>query len=372
MKILQIISSLGKGGAERLVVDLCNKFSENDDIEIILCVYNEDNSAPNFKNEIIDKVKYVNLNKKKYSNLLFQFKIFNFLIKEKPDIINSHLSGTVMFLYLPILFLKSVKFFHTIHNLAEEELPSKFLRQIRKIIYSTNKLIPISISNTTQLSHTKIYGIDSKIIYNGVKRNDKTHEFELVKKEISSYKKNNETKVFLSVGRINSRDDQKNYKLLIEVFVKLRENNCNAILLIIGSDNSKDQRTIKNLLKLKKENVFLLGPKNNISDYMLNADFYCLSSKFEGLPITIIEALSFGLPVLSTNVGGINELITDNVNGLLVNNLNSDSYYNKLTELIEWDDVKLNKVRLNNNLKYSNNYSIEIASKNYFELYSQA
>ena len=369
LKIIQLISNIGQGGAERLVVDLCNQFSKNDNIEIVLCVYNEDVDLPNFKSELNNKVRYVNLDKKNQSNLVFQMKLFRFLTKEKPDIVNSHLSGTVIFLYLPILFKRRIRFFHTIHNIAEEELPNKSLRKIRKLVYLTNRLIPVSISHITQLSHTDLYKINSVTIQNGITRKDKTNEFEDVKKEIISYKKNKETKVFLSVGRISSRGDQKNYKLLIEVFGLLHKNDCNVVLIIIGSDNSKGKTTLINLMKEKTENVFFVGPKKNISDYMLNSDFYCLSSKFEGSPITIIEALSFGLPILSTNVGGISELITNGTNGLLVEKLDAESYYNKMLEIMKWDDNKLKQVKTENISKFDQQYSIEVAAKNYLELY---
>ena len=80
MKIIQVISSLGKGGAERLVVDLCNKFSTEKDVEIVLCVYNEKNNEPTFKNELLKSVKYINLNKQNKSSLLFQIAVFRFLL----------------------------------------------------------------------------------------------------------------------------------------------------------------------------------------------------------------------------------------------------------------------------------------------------
>jgi glycosyltransferase involved in cell wall biosynthesis len=369
LKIVQFISSLGKGGAERLVVDLCNELANNSAVQVFLCTYNEYGHQPNFKDEISPAVTHINLRKNGRFNFSFQVRLIRFLRKEKPDIINSHLSGTVLFLYIPALFFGKIKFFHTIHNLAEEELPGKFMQFLRKLIYKTNRIQTVSISNTTELSHLKLYGKQSPVIHNGVKKKEKTPKFEEVINELNAFKEGKDTKIFLSIGRINSRDDQKNFGLLVDVFKALDKAQFPAVLIIIGSDTSSDKETLNALIKRKSKNVFFIGSRNNISDYMLNSDFFCLSSKFEGLPITIIEALSFGLPVISTNVGGIGELINDNENGFLVDSLELNSYYKKITELLRWDQNKLASTRLKNQKKFEDHFNIKKTSKDYLSLY---
>jgi glycosyltransferase involved in cell wall biosynthesis len=371
LKIAQFISGLGKGGAERLVVDLSNALSENANLEVFICTFNDYGPELSFKEEISPRVKYINFGKKSKFDLGFQFRLLKFLIHEKPMIVNSHLSGTVLFLYPPILFLRNIHFFHTVHNLAEEELTGNFMRSVRKLIYKTNKLNTISISNTTELSHFKLYNIQSDVIYNGVKRKSGSSSFESVKKEIEQLKKDRNCKVFLSIGRINSRDDQKNFSLLVDVFAKLYEDGLPAALVIIGADTSPDQSTLNELTRRKTENVHFVGPKSNVSDYLLNSDFFCLSSKFEGLPVTIIEALSYGLPVISTDVGGINELIIDNENGLLVKSLEMIDYYHKTLELIQWNDLKIADTRSKNQKRFRDYFSIEKTAANYLKTYTK-
>ncbi len=369
MIIVQVISTLSKGGAERLVVDLCNSFCKKENTTVYLCVFHEREGRASFKNELDSKVNYIFLNKKGRFDIRFQFRLFKFLSRIKPDVVNSHLSGTLLYLYFALLFFRKIKFFHTIHNIASEETPEKFLQRVRRYFYKKKLLIPVSISSITERSHTDLYHVRSEMIYNGVERKEPTTEFQSVKQEIASYKKDAGSAVFLSIGRINSPKDQKNYKLLVQVFKKLEENNVNAVLIIIGVDNSTDKATLNALLGLNAGNVFFIGSKSNICDYMLNSDFYCLSSKYEGLPITIIEALSYGLPVLSTNVGGISELVTDQQNGLLINSLDTEEYYNGLVELMHWDKDTIRLVSKNNVLKYDTCFSIDIAAKNYLDMY---
>lgn len=370
MKIVHVISNLGKGGAERLVVDLCNELASAAGNKVYLCVFYEKKGELTFKDELSPEVNYVNLSKKRKIDPGFQLRLLKFLKKIRPDVVNSHLSGTILYLYLPILFLKKIRFFHTVHNLAGEEVPNRFLQKIRKWIYGTGKLMPVSISRVTKQSHTVLYGIDSKLIYNGAKQQITTPLLGAVQQEIQAWKKTDATKVFLSVGRINSPKDQKNYKLLVEVFNKLHST-ADAILIIIGKDTSPGQSSLEALLKLKKNNVFFPGAKNNVADYMACADIYCLSSKFEGMPITVIEAMSASLPVLSTNVGGLPEMITSGENGILVDEIHEKAYGEALMEMLAWGQDKLQDVRASNKKKYKDMFEIRITSQNYEAMYRE-
>jgi glycosyltransferase involved in cell wall biosynthesis len=68
------------------------------------------------------------------------------------------------------------------------------------------------------------------------------------------------------------------------------------------------------------ENIKFTGPVSDLEKwkYLFESDFYCLPSYAEGQPISIIEAMSIGLPVISTTVGSIPEMITDSTNGILI------------------------------------------------------
>jgi len=158
--------------------------------------------------------------------------------------------------------------------------------------------------------------------------------------------------------------------LLIDVFKKLQYERLNVILLIIGDDTDTNQPTLKKYLSIKPENVFFLGPQNNISDYLFLVNYFCLSSKFEGLPISLIEAISHELPLIATNVGGISELIFDNQNGILVNSMEVNEYYDKIIELLNWDIEKLDKVKKFNKELYQSKFTIEANVRAHLKLYN--
>ena len=162
-------------------------------------------------------------------------------------------------------------------------------------------------------SISEVYQLRSlPIILNGCLHPTITDEYDSVKKEIDSYKKNSKTKIFLTIARFS---EQKNLKLLVGSFNELLVLNSNVILLIIGDG---DQKIKSELFNLSGSHIFYLGNKSNVADYFSHSDVFCLSSKWEGLPITILEAFSFGLPVISTPVGGIPELINHKGNWVVI------------------------------------------------------
>src|SRR5699024_10807092 len=99
--------------------------------------------------------------------------------------------------------------------------------------------------------------------------------------------KNDSTKVFVNIGRLQY---QKNQLMLVKAFNKLvYEHNANAVLLIIGGGrNTGESRQIQRKLQQveqKHAHMHLLGERPNATDYLYAADYFCLSSLYEGMPI---------------------------------------------------------------------------------------
>lgn len=363
MKIIQVISSLGNGGAERLVIDLANELSKSN--EVIIATYRELDNSMFYVNDVSSKVRLFSFGKKKGLSFLLSFKIFLFIRKEKPMVVNSHLASTFPYLILSILFFNKIKFFHTIHSVPEKEEPRILLRKIRKFLISSKKWNAIAISDEIAKSFKNLYRVPvAFIIYNGRAELKKSKLFQEVSDEIASYKQNNETVVFLSVGSITT---VKNHRLLIQVFNKLAIKEVNAILIVIGDDYGNGLFQEYNLIK--SSNTFFIGSKNNVVDYLFNSNVFCLSSMYEGFPIAILEALSIGLPVICTAVGGVLDLIIDNVNGFL-SKIDEDEYLQAILKCLSLSDEKHSVMRKNNEELFLEKYSIETTAKNYLFAYS--
>lgn len=151
------------------------------------------------------------------------------------------------------------------------------------------------------------------------------------------------------VGRIS---EEKHVNLLIKSFNKFCENNSNVKLTIIGDG-------IISQYSLNKRIIFLGGCGRNVITYnLINSDYLILPSSTEGLPFVLLEAMSLGIPIIASNIVGINEIIEDGKNGFLFDLENYDDYKNNVDN---WDIVSYTK---NNNDKTMQNI-IESLKKAY-------
>lgn len=212
--------------------------------------------------------------------------------------------------------------------------------KFKKLYNDFDKIV--GISKPVAKYFNEKYGQEDKTIciYNLVNTKkiiDKSKEFEIEKND----KKIN----FISVGRFHK---MKGYLRLINVINKLNIDNVfdNCHLTLIGDGPEfKEANNLINEYKLQ-DKITLLGSKKNPFPYVVNSDCFIMSSVYEPFGLTVIEALTLKVPVLSTEVATINEMLNKDY-GLIVEN-NEDGLYNGLKKLIQ-DKNLLNQYK--NNLK---------------------
>lgn len=109
-------------------------------------------------------------------------------------------------------------------------------------------------------------------------------------------KKRQESKIVLAVGRLTH---PKGFDLLIQAWAKVAKEKCDWQLIIVGE--GEDRQLLTELINEYQLNskVNLVGTVNNIEDYYKKSDIFCLSSRYEGFGMVLIEALAFGLPIVS-------------------------------------------------------------------------
>ena len=368
MKILEIVFGLSPGGAERFVVDLSNELSKTN--EVILLALKEDKSNPQnalfYKSDLSERVKYINLG---LLSSAYQFstmwKVYKAIKMIYPDVVHMHGAGMPKFCFLANLLLgKKISFIQTIHN----DIYRGYTTWIYNILHTTLgrwKMIRfVAISETNYKEQKKRYPRTIvTYIVNGRATLKTTNKINDVKNEIASFKKTPNTLVVLHVARCNS---QKNQMLLINSFNKLTAKGKDVILLIIGKDYDSDLG--KSLRTVADNNIYFLGTRHNISDYMANADLFVLSSTFEGMPITIIEALLSGVPVVSTPVCGAVDAI-DGKNGVLSRDFTTESYTVALSKVI--DNISYYKTNAQE-MKNDTPYTINTCAKKYIRFFKCA
>lgn len=145
----------------------------------------------------------------------------------------------------------------------------------------------------------------------------------------------------VTVGRIDYF--QKRHDVLIEAFAKFLDKHPSYHLTIYGGGEDNDVRQIKDLIGRLgiSKSISLAGAVTNPTEKILNAKMFVLSSDFEGIPNALIEAMSVGLPCISTDCrpGGARLLIEDGKNGLVVPAGDDDALYEKMNYLAGNPDV---------------------------------
>lgn len=359
MKIIQVIASLTDGGAEKFVIDLSNELSKNN--EVIICTLFDVTKDMYLAESLNKNIKVISFNKKKGLDIKVLFRLFNTIKIEKPDVINTHLRG-IFYSSLVILFSK-VKVLHTVHNMAEKET-GYIYRKLYKIYFSYFNVTPIAISEKVLKSiHREYSDSYNNLIENGVKQLSVSNSISEVTKEIDSYKTTKNTKVFVSIGRIGT---QKNYALLVKTVNKLITEKEDIILLIIGRDYGE----LENLKAIANDKIHFLGTRKNVVDYIANADAFCISSLYEGLPIVLLESLSMGCIPICTPAGGIVDVIDSNI-GFLSKGFEQEDYYKVMKKFLDTDTTTLNRMREACKVLFESKYSISYTATNYLNLYKK-
>jgi len=168
----------------------------------------------------------------------------------------------------------------------------------------------------------------------------------------------------LMIGRLTQ---QKNYDMMLDVVCLLKDLNFSVDIAGEGPEFNllKDKVTVKDL----SEKVNLIGNVSNIPNLLNDVDIFAMTSKWEGLPISLIEATLTGLPTIVTNVGGCAEVAHECVNGFVIDNFSSVEYAGKLRLLIE---SRLLRCSLGENaIKFSENYELNVATSKHLILYQE-
>jgi len=363
MKILQFIYSLVPGGAERFVVDLTNELSDNHNV--VLYTLRDDTIANQgfYVSEISEKVTYKNLKIEPGFKFGLIWSFYKIIKSEKPDVVHCHLNLVNYFFMSSFLLRNRIRFIYTIHNAANTEVSSGFERLLRRFFYKHGFFIPVAISEETQISYQSFYKLqNTEVIINGRKFSNKSSQYKNVENEVSTLKKSDKTVTFCHLARYD--EAQKNQTMLISVFNKLRDEGYDIILLIMGEgfEDAVDLRSMAN------DHIHFLGIKPNATDYLFATDGFCLSSNFEGMPISLIEALGCGCVPVCTPVGGIINTIEHGVTGFLSISVSESDYLEAVKQFIS-NRYKINKEKLMS--VYNENFSIEQCAKQYVNLYNK-
>lgn len=327
MRIIEVLPCLSSGGAERLVVDLCNEMSKTEDVTILSLKNLSIGNNGFYLNDVSDRVKIEDMKLKDGFHISYPFKVWRKIQSLHPDIVHLHLGASKYCILTEIFHGTRIKVFQTIHN--DIKIYSSIFYKLQiNILGKLKRIKNITISQTNFDDFCKIYPAASNtLIYNGREIIYKTEMFDSIKNEVDNLKTNNESLVLLHIARCA---EQKNQLLLIKSFNQWVANGANAILLVFGA--GFDSKYGISLRQEACQQIKFLGTTSYIADYMYCSDAFILSSFYEGMPITAIESLLTGLPILSTPVCGIIDVVRHNENGLLSTDWSEEAFIKMLND----------------------------------------
>lgn len=354
MRILQVLSTLVSGGAEHCAVELTNELIRQGNDCDLLTLFDVDHENDLVK-QLNPRAHVYSLGKKLGLDLKCYIRLYKQIKQGCYDVVHAHV-GAIPYLLLSTIFLRKVKFVATIHSEARREAGKSISKWNRFLMFQHGLCTPVTISEESKKSFDEYYNMDAPIVYNGVSN--------YAGNGIAPLRDNEDQFLFIHPA---SCQPVKNQELLIKAFTRLVIEYSNSKMIWLGH-NASYKTLFDSLISIKPQQFEYLGVVPNVREYLSQADAMCLSSKMEGMPMTIIEAFSVGCPSLCTPVGGIVNMIENGVNGMLSEDLEVESYYKMLKSFCKLTTEQRKQMREQAKRSFAK-YSIENSVRGYLEIY---
>lgn len=356
MKIMQVIPYFCFGGAEIMCENLTYALKNAGQDVFVVSLYNERTPIAQRMEEAGIRIVY--LDKKLGLDLSMVPKLAKLMGQERPDVVHTHLD-VIKYAVLAAKLAGVKKCVHTVHSLADREAEGRIQKIINGTYFRRGWSTPVALTPEVQVSVSDFYGLPPEripVIYNGI---------DLSRCIPKTTYETGETMTILHVGRF---DVPKNHAGLLEAFRLLRETHPECRLRLVGDGDLRADMEALAKEKGVSDAVEFCGMQSNVYPYLHNADIFTLSSIYEGNPMTIIEAMGTGLPIVASRVGGIPDMIHDGESGILVEP-EPQSICAGFTRLVE--DGALRQRLGETALRESQTFSAEHMARDYLSFYGK-
>jgi len=360
IKLVIGITSFIIGGAQKLIIDQLSAL-DRERFEVYLITLFQFSKKKDFYNQLPSDIKLYKLNFRNFKDIKSWFNLFNTLRKIKPDIVVSHLffCNTVfrlikLFINYKVIIVEHNTYFY---KTKFQIFVDKILSLITYKIIGVSKKVTNFVILQEKIKPTKFITIQNGINLDDINDAKKNYNKNKLKQELGF---NENDKIIINVARLVP---QKNHDLLIRAFAKFCMIKKDYKLIIIGAGSQeKNLELLINNLSLS-DKVFLLGEKekDEVYKYYKISDLFVSTSKIEGLSISYLEAIAFGLPLVATKTAGTDEIIIENENGYFLPENNLDIIVKILLRISEMDWYIMSEKAI----KSSRNFDIKINVNKY-------
>lgn len=305
----------GFGGAEKSLISLANELKKRGYNISIINIGNGEISY-----QVNEKIKILNINVRDKVKRFFEFR--KIVIKNKYDIIINYWTQSAIF---SAMFCKKNKIKTIYSERADPSdkeytgllgfLRNRYFKNIDGFVFQTEaakNYFPENIRAKSVVIHNPIF----------IKKNDYDIPEERKKK-------------IVTVGRLH---EQKNQKFLLEVFRKFLEKHPGYILELYGEGELKEKlKEYAEELSIDK-NVKFLGNRKDIYSCIIDAKMFVLTSKYEGMPNVVLEAMALGVPTICSNYrpkNAVYEIIVNGKNGFVFEQDDKEGLLKIMNEMVE-------------------------------------
>lgn len=363
MKILYLVPDLSFGGVTSVVSSLIRNLREKFKVEVLVVTLFT-------KNEIeIKDIEIVHLNISSISDVVKGVVFLNKIISDyEPDIVHSHTLYPHLFIdFISLLYKKNYKLINSEHGTYNSKL--KFYKRMNffRILNSQADLVTnVSIASCKSYINANIVKRKKiKPVYNGID----IKQYHYSQSSRDSIRKalniGENTKVIGYVGRLSK---EKNVANLINAISLI--NSVDFKIIIIG--DGPERRDLETLVSEKDLNnkVSFLGAKSNVNKYYSAFDILALSSNTEGLPTVILEAISSNCLVVSTDCGGVREILPENYEFLAKPNCPEELSL-IINKMLEMNYIITNQIKKNCFQKINDYFTIEAMCQKWWVIYNE-
>ena len=305
-RVMIVIHSLKIGGAETMVENLAYALRARG-LEIKIVSLHCFESVVT-RRIIESDIDLVFLGKKKGIDPSVWWRLSEIIADFCPDIVHSHLP--ILHYVFPAARIAGVKgVVHTLHSLAQKETKNPILAFVNKILYQHHMVIPVALSKEIQRTICVRYGMREEevpIVHNGINRAAFSFDREY---RISG------SPNLLHVGRFVS---VKNQHLLVEAVSMLVEKHNIVELTLVG--DGPDAESISRLVQRLgiEDYVSIPGSTGDVASHLRRSDIFLLVSDYEGISMSLAEAMASGIPIIATPVGGVPDMVKNEESALFV------------------------------------------------------
>ena len=381
MNILSLIGTLTTGGIQKFILHLSQSSLLNQYNHQVLCTIL---STDNYKDEYVRKkisilylpftyssnpsipYKVDKLCRQLFSKLYF-FRMWYYLFKSNNHIVHTHIHTQIISQILATI-LSGKRIIWTIHGEYSMGRLTLWIIQILLSILPSTKFQIIADSISALHSTLPFTGNNFKpdnIIPTGINLRPFLQDYNqsFIRKK---YNIEDETILIGSSGRIVW---QKGYDQLLSLLENYDFNNKKLHFLIAGEGSLR--KTLISDLKDKKLESYItfIGNIKNIPEFLSALDIYIQPSVTEGFPLSVLEAMATGLPIICSDAGGLKEMINNNAIGIKYKSEELNSLYQMLCKLLSMKPNKLLELGRNARKEVVKKYSIEIITKQYYKIY---